>query len=132
MVNSFNNSGLQKNYPVLNKEDIVVIEMRDYPDNATVTLTALTAGVQVDFEARPDIDGLPDADGLPAPVATDSKTLAQAGFTETVTLPVGGADAINRVTRILVISGQVTLDISADKPYTDWIEQPASPPRILP
>ena len=140
------NLRMQDSYPLLNKDDVLVIVCANAPQlvkHLGLVVTALTATATWKAEQYRTIDmtGTPTAVKGSAPLTGGQVSPEEA-------LPIGilipfpfTEETWNLVTRVIVESGQVCVKInspasslSTDNPveFRTYIEQPASPPRIDP
>ena len=114
---------LRSNHPVVTSTDKLVIVMADNEPDAFVEVRSLTANVSMSFRA---FDTVLDLNG--SPIASSTVTIAQKGVAARVDLPIGAATPKNKVTEIVMSSGQCMIDIVSPSPYSDTFRMSASTP----
>ena len=116
---------LRSNHPVVTSTDKLVIVMADNEPDAFVEVKSLTANVSMEFRA---FDVVLDLNGSPIAFATSTVTIAQKGVSVRVDLPISPATPKNKVTEIVMSSGQCMIDIVSPSPYSDTFRMSASTP----
>ena len=114
---------MQNSYPLMNVNDILVIELRDYEPNAYLSVKALTDNLQLTLQAYFDVESMPEANVVPAPAATANYSLVQARTSMRINIPEGG-NRQNRVSRLLVTNGEAQVDVISPTPMRSYFEQP--------
>lgn len=108
-------AGKTDTFPLLTAAtDVAWCVFRDFEDLGYVLITSISSNAVVEIQSGPTID--------PAVLngAVTTVTFTQAGTQQRVGIPVAGG-RINRATRFKVISGQVSLSITAPSQFVSFM-----------